>query len=112
MVNVQLPDSASMERTERRHDDSCRIATRHIRASSIASGISGQSFVLNAFGSNFGSMFVNLQGLLPSDAIPSLSSDAIANYLRTEFAQADSRGATCRSFRRRRFAASAGPAVS
>ena len=38
-------------------------------------GISGQSFVLNAAGSNFGSLFVNLEAY-PDRRDPSLSSDA------------------------------------
>jgi multidrug efflux pump subunit AcrB len=85
MVNIQLPDSASMERTQEIVDHIVRIAKANPGVKHC-SGISGQSFVLNAFGSNFGSMFVNLQDYhLRRD--PSLSSDSIANYLRTEFAK-------------------------
>lgn len=85
MVNIQLPDSASMERTQEVVDHIVRIAMAH-PGIKHCSGISGQSFVLNAMGSNFGSMFVNLKEYhLRRD--PKLSSDVIANYLRTEFAK-------------------------
>src|SRR5438552_5336436 len=50
------------------------------------SAIGGMSFVLNASGSNFGSMFVNLKNY-PNRRDPSLFSDAIANRLREQFAQ-------------------------
>ena len=109
MVNIQLPDSASMERTQEVVDRIVRIATANPGVKHC-SGISGQSFVLNAFGSNFGSMFVNLREYhLRRD--PSLSSDSIANYLRTEFGK-QIVGATCKSFLRHRFAAWGAPAAS
>src|SRR5262249_51267671 len=60
MVNVQLPDSASMERTQA----VMRLADQITRAHpgvKHATAIAGQSFALSAIGSNFGSMFVNLQ---------------------------------------------------
>src|SRR5665213_915533 len=83
MVNIQLPDSASMERTQEVVDHIVRIAMKH-PGIKHCSGISGQSFVLNAFGSNFGSMFVNLKDYhLRRDH--KLSSTVIADYLRTEF---------------------------
>ena len=83
MVNIQLPDSASMERTQDVVGDIVRIAMAH-PGIKHCSGISGQSFVLNAFGSNFGSMFVNLKDYgLRRD--PKMSSTAIADYLRAEF---------------------------
>ncbi len=49
-------------------------------------GISGQSFVLNAAGSNFGSAFINLKPY-PERRDPATSSDAIAAKLRREFAE-------------------------
>ena len=83
MVNIQLPDSASMERTQEVVDHIVRVAMAH-PGIKHCSGISGQSFVLNAFGSNFGSMFVNLKDYhLRRDR--GMSSTAIADYLRTEF---------------------------
>jgi multidrug efflux pump len=51
-----------------------------------ATVMSGQSFVLNAAGSNFGSMFINLKPY-HERRDPSLSSDVIANELRQEFAK-------------------------
>jgi multidrug efflux pump len=82
MCNVQLPDSASMERTQKIIDKIVKIAVSHPGVKHC-SGIAGQSFVLNAFGSNFGSMFVNLHNY-DQRRDPSLSSDAVANYLRVE----------------------------
>ena len=60
LVNVQLPDSASTERTRQVMRQIEKIAcdtpgVKHV------TGIAGQSFVLNATGSNFGSMFVILK---------------------------------------------------
>src|SRR6185437_6195379 len=85
MVNVQLPDSASMERSQEVVRKIVQIAAAHPGVKHC-SGITGQSFVLNALGPNFGSLFVNLQDYdLRRD--PSLSSGAIAGYLQTEFAK-------------------------
>ncbi len=85
MVNVQLPDSASMERTQKVIAKIVKIATSHPGVKHC-SGIAGQSFVLNAFGSNFGSMFVNLRDYhLRRD--PSMSSMAILGYLQSEFSK-------------------------
>jgi len=85
MVNVQLPDSASMQRTNEvmRQIERIALKTPGIRH---VTGISGQSFVLNAAGSNFGSLFVNLKPY-PERRAPELASDAIANALREEFGQ-------------------------
>src|SRR5207302_6105557 len=47
--------------------------------------ISGQSFALNAYGSNFGSMFLNLKDFGERLA-PELYGEAIANRLRGKFA--------------------------
>jgi multidrug efflux pump len=89
MVNVQLPDAASMERTNQVMRQIEHIALnepgicegiRHV------TGITGQSFVLNAAGSNFGSLFVNLRPY-PERRDPGLSSEAIANKLRKAFGE-------------------------
>jgi multidrug efflux pump len=84
MVNVQLPDSASTERTNQvmRKLEKIGLETPGIRH---VTGIAGQSFVLNAAGSNFGSMFVNLKPY-PERRDPSVSSEAIAAHLRKRFA--------------------------
>ncbi len=59
LVNVQLPDSASVQRTEAimRHID--QIA-RGVPGVAHTVGISGESFLLGTAGSNLGSMFVIL----------------------------------------------------
>jgi len=85
MVNVQLPDSASAERTQEVMQQATQIA-RDTDGVKHATAISGQSFVLNAFGSNFGSMFINLKGY-SERRDPSLSSDAIAQNLRDQFSK-------------------------
>ncbi len=81
-VNVQLPDSASLERTDKIMRQIEQIALK-LPGVKHVSGIAGQSFVLNASGSNFGTLFVNLNDYaLRRD--PSVSSDAIANALRQQ----------------------------
>ncbi|MGD9646712.1 MAG: efflux RND transporter permease subunit, partial [Pirellulales bacterium] len=83
MVSVQLPDSASLERTQAVIDRIVQIAVAH-PAVKHCSGITGQSFVLNAYGSNFGSLFVNLKEYhLRRSA--DLASDTVANDLRAAF---------------------------
>ena len=59
MINVQLPDSASAERTVQVMDrlEAIAHATPGVKHTQ---GMSGQSLLLSAFGSNFGSMFVIL----------------------------------------------------
>ena len=84
MVNVQLPDSASMERTGQVMRQIERITTQTPGVWHVT-GISGQSFVLNAAGSNFGSLFINLKPY-PERRDPAQSSDAIASKLRQAFA--------------------------
>src|SRR5208337_2193841 len=59
LVNIQLPDSASLERTERVIRQINEIATRTPGVSATV-GITGQSLLLNAYGSNFGTMFITL----------------------------------------------------
>ena len=57
-ANIQLPDSASLERTKEIMDRCERIAARRrpgIRLHTQA--VTGQSLLLSANGSNFGSMF-------------------------------------------------------
>ncbi|HEV3003713.1 MAG TPA: efflux RND transporter permease subunit [Pirellulales bacterium] len=85
MVNVQLPDAASTERTKEVIGRMVQIGmdtpgVKHV------SGIVGQSFVLNAIGSNFGTMFFNLQDY-DKRRDPSKSSGAILEHLQQEFAR-------------------------
>jgi multidrug efflux pump subunit AcrB len=85
MCSVQLPDSASKERTDWAME---QIAEKARSAPGVrhVSGISGQSFALSTSGSNFGSMFINLQNY-PDRRDPQLHSDNIANDLRRRFAE-------------------------
>jgi len=84
IASVQLPDAASAERTREVIDQIAKIAletpgVRHTNA------IAGNSFVLSAYGSNFGSMFIILDDFSLRDS-PGLNADAIAARLRSEFA--------------------------
>jgi len=83
ILNIQLPDAASLERTTEVIDHIEKIA---LETPGIAHtlGNPGRSFVLNAVGSNLGSMFVTLK---PFDERrdPALAADAIAVRLRQRF---------------------------
>jgi multidrug efflux pump len=82
-VNVQLPDAASTERTAkvlRKLEDLAR-ATPGVKH---ATGVAGQSFALSAIGSNFGTMFVNLDDY-DKRRDPSLSNMAILGSLVQKF---------------------------
>jgi multidrug efflux pump len=83
VVNAQLPDSASLERTQevlRRVEQIARQTpgVKHTIA------IAGQSFLLNANGSNFGSMFITLDEF-EHRRDPALKADAIIAKLRRQF---------------------------
>ncbi|HTQ39858.1 MAG TPA: multidrug efflux RND transporter permease subunit [Pirellulales bacterium] len=84
LCNVQLPDSASMERSEKVMAQLSDIA-QHTPGVKHASAITGMSFVLSAFGSNFGSVFIGLQDY-SERRDPSLSSDRIIASLTQQFA--------------------------
>jgi multidrug efflux pump subunit AcrB len=82
LVNVQLPDSASLQRTDkvmRRLEEVARAApgVNHTIA------IGGQSVLLNANAPNFGSMFVMLKPFEERQG-PALSGEAIAARLQSE----------------------------
>ena len=83
IATVQLPDSASLERTEEVMEHIQKIA---LDTPGIAHTLAnpGRSFVLNAIGSNLGSMFITLK---PFDERrgPNLNADAIAAQLRQRF---------------------------
>ena len=75
IASVQLPDAASVERTQEVIDRVAKIAletpgVRHVNA------VAGNSFVLSAYGSNFGSMFIILDGF-DKRRTPDLYADAI-----------------------------------
>ena len=106
LLNVQLPDAASLERTRevmKQVEELCRRTpgVKHTQA------VSGQSLLLSAFGSNFGTMFVMLDtfehrrdpklyidqlkvdpktGVREPLETKDLTSDAIANKLRGKLA--------------------------
>jgi multidrug efflux pump len=84
LVNVQLPDSASLERTEKvmRQIEDITADMPGVRR---VTAISGQSFALNAYGSNFGSMFVNLK-YYQDRRTAELHSNVIAQKLREAYA--------------------------
>jgi multidrug efflux pump len=82
VVDVQLPDSASLERTIAALK---RIEARALKTKGVIHtiGIPGQSFVLNAIGSNLGSMFVVLDEF-EERRDHSLYGDQIARRLQRE----------------------------
>jgi multidrug efflux pump len=84
-VSVQLPDAASMERTQAVMSRLSDIA-RSEEGINHATAISGQSFALNANGSNFGSMFCNLKEY-SKRRTAELHADAIAERLRAKFSK-------------------------
>jgi multidrug efflux pump len=85
MVTIQLPDSAATERTDRvmrQLEQICRETKGLWHATSII----GQSFALNATGSNFASMFINLKPY-SERRTPDLSATAITNQLMARFGE-------------------------
>ena len=84
MVNVQLPDSASVQRTAEVLSDIGRIVRSTPGVAHVTS-VAGMSLLLTTNSSNFGSMFVILD---PFDQRRSreLTADAIIAHLRQEFA--------------------------
>ncbi len=95
ICSIQLPDAASAERTRAFISKISRIALnlelpdehgRMVRPIRHVNAVAGNSFVLSAYGSNFGSMFVILEGF-DKRRSRGLSADAIAAALRREFAR-------------------------
>ncbi len=82
LVNVQLPDSASLERTDRVMRTMEGVAKRMPGVAHTVA-IGGQSVLLNANAPNFGSMFVMLEPF-ERRLGPGLSGDAIAARLQNE----------------------------
>jgi multidrug efflux pump len=85
LVNLQLPDSASVGRTEQvmRHMEDVVLKTRGVRHT-VA--ISGQSILLGANAPNFGAMYVMLDEFEHRRA-PELSGAAIASTLQDRLQQ-------------------------
>ncbi len=80
LINIQLPDSASLERTQAVIDRIDQLA-RPLPGVSATVGIAGQSLLLSAFGSNFGTMFCTLKGFDERKS-PKLYYEVIMNQLR------------------------------
>lgn len=80
LVNMQLPDSASLERTALVVSAVEKIAQETPGVKNTV-GFAGQSFVLNAASSNYGSMFIILSPFEQRRSA-ALSGDAIAAQLR------------------------------
>jgi len=83
LVNIQLPDSASLERTAEVLKQVDEIASK-TPGVAYRMGVAGQSFMLNAIGSNFGSMFVILDDFHHRSG-HDLSAAAIGEKLRRRF---------------------------
>ena len=83
LVNVQLPDSASLDRTVVVMKQIEQMA-REMPGVAHTMAIPGQSFILNAVGSNFGSMFVVLDDFHHRPG-RDLYSEVIAAKLRAKF---------------------------
>jgi multidrug efflux pump len=83
---VQLPDSASLERTQAVID---RVAQLAHETPGVAHTISvaGQSFVLSANGSNFGNLFITLDDFGKKGRDPSRTFDAISADLKRKVAK-------------------------
>jgi multidrug efflux pump subunit AcrB len=82
LVNMQLPDSASLGRTEQVMQQLERIALR-LPGVKHTVAIAGQSLLLNANAPNFGAMYVMLDDF-QDRTDPQLSGDAIAARLQLE----------------------------
>jgi multidrug efflux pump subunit AcrB len=85
IVNVQLPDSASLERTVAVMDRIQKIAAETPGVAHTVD-IPGQSFVMNGVSSNFGTLFITLKPFHERRAAD-LYSEAIAKQLRDRYQQ-------------------------
>jgi multidrug efflux pump len=84
IASVQLPDAASAERTRHAIDQIAKIALE-TPGVNHTNAVAGNSFVLSAYGSNFGSMFIILDDF-PLRRDPERHADAIAATIRSECA--------------------------
>ena len=95
LLNVQLPDSASVERTQRVMARIEALA-RETPGVEHTVGVSGQSLLLNANAPNLGSMYIMLKEFSHRRG-PKLTADAIAAELK-ERCQREVRGAIVSAF--------------
>jgi multidrug efflux pump subunit AcrB len=79
LVNVQLPDAASVERTQKTMDRIEKIA-KNTKGVKHTVAVSGQSLVLGANAPNFGAVYIMLDDFHHRNH-PDMSSDAIAARL-------------------------------
>ncbi|MGA2066994.1 MAG: efflux RND transporter permease subunit [Thermoguttaceae bacterium] len=86
LVNVQLPDSASLERTTELIDRVEKVILTPHNGVKHTLGVVGLSFLLNARAPNLGSFFVILDDF-PDRLTPELYSERIATGLRKRLAQ-------------------------
>jgi multidrug efflux pump len=83
IASIQLPDAASAGRTREVMDAITKIALAEPGVAHV-NAVAGNSFVLSAYGSNFGSMFIILDGFDKRRHDKTLYSDAIAARLRAK----------------------------
>jgi hydrophobe/amphiphile efflux-1 (HAE1) family protein len=95
LLNVQLPDSASLERTQRLMERIDAVA-RGTPGVENTLGIAGQSLILNANAPNLGSMYVILKPF-PDRTSSDLSADAISRSI-VEQCKTPARGASVTAF--------------
>jgi multidrug efflux pump subunit AcrB len=90
LASVRLPDSASVERTVEimRQIEEIARTTPSAEKSGVknVNSVSGNSFVLSAYGSNFGSVFVILKGFDVRRHDPELSANSLLTKLKERFA--------------------------
>ena len=83
LASIQLPDSASLDRTEEIAAQATDIAM-HTKGVAHATNVTGSSFVMNATGSHLASMFIVLDPFNKRET-PDLTADAILQRLRAQY---------------------------
>ena len=102
LVNVQLPDSASVQRTQEVMQQITKIALKS-RGVKDTVAIAGQSILLNATAPNFGAVYLMLDDF-EKRKDPDLSGDAIGERLRSGRRRVQNRNPRCDGQRVRRSA--------
>jgi multidrug efflux pump len=85
LASVQLPDSAAVHRTVEVMAKLEAIA-KNTKGVKNASSVAGNSFLLSAYGSNFGSMFIILDGFDKRRGDPGQTAEALLAKLRKRLA--------------------------
>jgi len=85
LASIELPDAASVERTVAVVEKASRIALE-IPGIQHVSAVAGNSFVLNSYGSNYGSMFIILERFEDRTAA-GLDAFSLAAFLRKRFTE-------------------------